>query len=174
MVVGMNARILSTVVGLLLLGAAAPASADTIWNLSVVPTDGVSLAGSFTTDAAGDLLSYDIAVVGGRYNGYRFDAAHVPVDHDILSGPQSYEIASGPAHIVLKFADPLSAGLSKDTFSSWDFDYLDVRQNSASGTMGYVAQLPQVPEPSSLAMLGSALAGFAGFVAFRRRKHAAV
>jgi hypothetical protein len=64
--------------------------------------------------------------------------------------------------------------MSNDVFSSWDFDYLDVRQNSASGTDGYVSQLPQVPEPSSLAMLGSALAGFAGFVAFRRRRQTAV
>jgi hypothetical protein len=164
----MNARLFGSIFWVLLFGAPAPAFADVIWDLAIAPTDGVSLAGTFTTDGAGDLLSYDIAVAGGGHDGYLFESARVPLDHVHLLGPQDYEIDAGVANIVLKFAGPISSDQSRVDLSSWSFDYIADRLVSESGSGGYAYQPAQIPEPSSLALLGAALAGLAGAAAFRR------
>lgn len=84
----MNAKLSSTVFGLLMLATGVPAHADVIWDISGVPNaDGVTVGGSFTTDPITDkLLTYDIYVVGGPQNGYLFKTG-IPSDIVIQDVP---------------------------------------------------------------------------------------
>jgi hypothetical protein len=86
--------VLIAAAGLAVGGIVSRSSADTItcYLDNVTMSDGTSLEGSFATNAAGDLLTSDIAVVGGPYgvNGGSQLQTGIAADFIVSSGPKCH------------------------------------------------------------------------------------
>jgi hypothetical protein len=111
---------------------------------------GTSLEGSFTTDASGNLLTFDIYLSGGPFNGYLYQTG-IATDVTTSAGPTIFEIANVTAGFIdLTLANPLSSGLLTDAVVSSEFNCVACGSYDVSGTSGEVAA---VPEPSTWAMM---------------------
>jgi opacity protein-like surface antigen len=158
-----------------LLGGVASANADAItWDLqNVTMSGGTSLKGYITTDDSGNLLSYNVAMVGGPYGGgigYLFQTG-IPTDYIVTGGPMDFRVANGGAsYFLLDLADALSSALYTDDVDFSEFYCLACGQYVVEGETG---RLVRVPEPSSASLLPVGLLGLT-FLAWRRSRKSAV
>ncbi len=171
-------------IGSLLLCSATLAVAGPMsWSLTGATfDDGTSATGSFTYDASTDTVqSYSITVQNGAVSAFTYNAGDSFLNGPILTGNVSssnygpnelwVEADDGSQGLVINFASLLTnaggtvsilTGGADVTNSSWESDQNSDQRNLTGG------EVTTVPEPTTLALFGIALAGL--FAATRRRK----
>jgi hypothetical protein len=166
---GSGARLLAAAALALALGAV-EARADHIFTLSGVTfDDGTQATGMFTTnDALTGLVSFDITTVDGSILGFHYTPATAGSSSSSLPSIIVLE-PSDLSHIIqLTFTGLTVAGapIKIGQFDSFEQDASGVhRQVTAGSVVGSSA----VPEPSSLAMAGTAALTVLGLWTRRRR-----
>jgi hypothetical protein len=169
---------LAGMMALAIAGAPVKAHADVIWTLSGVTfNDGGTASGSFVTNDAGGLLSFDITTTAGSsLRAETFDSAD---NGDIFdSNVSNFLITSDDAEENLSLA-ALSADFSAasvpgpvlfDTTDSTSFasdaGLAEVVFVTGGEVTGAVSTPVPAPEPMSMALLATGLVG----VAFTRRR----
>ena len=162
-------RFLSAVATALVL-AAGPASADIIFTLSGSLDDGGTVSGTFTTDdAIGSLLDYDLTTSGA--NGFTYNTTTAPQNFSSLPNILVVETADLSHLLQVTFAGGLTA--TGGNIVAGGFDSFEQIPGGAhreitagSAAVGTTA----VPEPSTIALLGLAVLGVAGFVRRNRQR----
>lgn len=143
-----------------------PAKASVIdWTLQdVVFTDGGSVSGTFSTDAAtGEVLSFNITTTSGtELAGIDYDDITAQVYNDFW-GPNSFDLTDEAAHTYLElaFVDPLTApGTDLLALQSASYECDDCYPYRIVLSGEAVATGPsQVPEPATSALLFVGLLG---------------
>jgi hypothetical protein len=165
----LGTRLLATAALALALGAV-EARADLVFTLSGVTfNDGTLATGSFRTDTALiNLLDWDITTNPGATPGFHFTTATAPVNFSAIPFILVVE-DSAPHHILqLTFTGGLTAAgaaITPDPNSSFEEDNGVKRAVLQGVVVGQAA----VPEPSSLALAGTAALAGLGLWARRRR-----
>lgn len=156
----------------LMLGGS-PAFADSIaYSLEDVGfDDGGTASGTFSVDSTtGDLLSYDIITTAGSVlPGQEYDPANSFVDENAFS-PNSFilDLDDASLYVTFAFASSLTGGGTisiEDGFNSYECTDCGTYRLVTSGDVTTVTT--SVPEPASLAIFGTGLAGLSWL---RRRK----
>ena len=168
---GSGARLLAVAALALGLGAV-EARADHIFTLSGVTfDDGTSATGMFTTnDALTSLVSFDITTTTGAIAGFHYTPGTAG------SGPTSLPtiIVLEPAsldHIIqLTFDGGLKLAGAPILIGQFDSFEQDANNTHRQVTGGSVVGGTAVPEPSSLALAGTAALAGLGLWARRRRR----
>lgn len=163
-----RARFLTVAIAALALGAA-EARADQLFTLSGVQfDDGTAITGSFTTnDALNALLGFDLTTADGTITGFHYVPAAVNDGSTSLPAIIVLSTASLDRIFQLTFNGLTTAGAPVliGQFDSFEQSGNTHRYIVAGSVIGPAA----VPEPSSVALAGSAaLAGLA--IASRRRR----
>jgi len=157
----------------LLLGATAvPASAANFTLSSVTFTDGTPLTGSFMTNTYGyiEQSSVDMLSVNGAITGWSYLGGYgQPDNFGIVLGATEIDFYRAPGGIPdyttdlhLAFAVPVHAGVNLlDTADTYEcIDSYTCYLTGGSGDRRYITSgALDVPEPMSLAVLGSSLLG---------------
>jgi hypothetical protein len=176
--------------GLALIALQAPARADIIWNFSYNATldipynplyasnpDGaLTASGQLITTALG-ANKYSITDITGTYNGLAMSliAAGLYAGNDNLLYPAGF---AGGAYFLDGLGFSFMAGGQPVNFYAGFHGLYDTATEDASyeisdnGAFTISPAQIAVPEPSSIALFGAALAALAGFGLMRRRKAA--
>ncbi len=149
---------------------AVEARADHVFTLSGVTfDDGGTASGTFSTNnALNGLVSYDITTSGGTLSGFEYTPATSSSSSTSLPTILVFETASLDHLIQLTFTGLTVAGspILIGQFDSFEQDPTSAhRQVLAGSVVGAAA----VPEPSSLALAGTAALAGLGLWARRRR-----
>jgi hypothetical protein len=169
---------LLSALGVAILLAAGPASADLIFDFSGVSfDDGGTLTGSFITDdGTTSLLDWDVTTSGGTLPGFHYTSSNTVSFSSItpLGGILVVETAGLEHLLQVTFAGPLSpsgAGITLGMFDSFEQTPGGPPQPHRVITAGSaVVGTTAVPEPSTIALLGIAVLGVAGFVRRNRQR----
>lgn len=166
-------RLLSAVAifGLALSLAAGQASADRLYTFAGVTfNDGGTLTGTFTTnDLINTLLNYDITTSPGVGIGFNYTPTTAPVSFSSLPSIIVVE-TTGLEHLLQVTFNggltALGAPITIGTFDSFEQGTGGARRDITAGSA-----IPTVPEPGTLALLSTGLAGLLGFRWRRQRQH---
>jgi hypothetical protein len=138
--------------------AAPAARADNEWVLEGATIGGVSVTGVFTTNVYNYLETWDITESGGSNIEY---SSVLPDNSASFSGTSTFTVTDGAGDFLgLSFAAIFDGNTNPDAITTGGEIY---GQTSLSGATGDAV----LPEPASIALLGSALAALAGL---RRRR----
>jgi hypothetical protein len=166
-------RILSvvTILGLALSLAAGQASANILYTFAGVTfSDGGTLTGTFTTnDAITTLLNYDITTSPGIGIGFEYTPATAPVSFSSLPSIIVVETAGLDHLLQVTFNGGLTATGAPITIGN--FDSFEQGTGGARRVITAGRATPTVPEPGTLVLLSTSLAGLLGFGWRRQRQH---
>jgi hypothetical protein len=158
------------VFGLALTVAAGYASADRLYTFAGVTfSDGGTLSGTFSTnDPITTLVNYNITTSPGVGIGFNYTPLTAPVNFSSLPSIIVVE-TPGLEHLLeVTFNGGLKASGAPITIGAFDsFEQgIGTKRVITAG-----AAVPAVPEPGTLVLLGTGLAGLLGFGARRQRKN---
>jgi hypothetical protein len=168
---GTGARLLTAAALALALGAV-EARADHVFDLSNVTFDDGTLAtGTFTTDnALTNLVTFDITTTSGAIAGFEYTPATAGSSSTSLPGIIVLEPSNLDHIIELTFNGGLTltgAPILIGQFDSFEQDSTNTHRAVVGGS---VVAAGAVPEPSSLALAGTAALAGLGLWARRRRR----
>jgi hypothetical protein len=170
-IAGTGARLLTAAALALALGAV-EARANHVFNLSGVTFDDhTSATGTFTTnDALTSLVTFDITTTNGAIAGFEYTPTTAGSGSTSLPGIVVLE-PSSLAHIIeLTFNDGLTLAGAPILIGQFDSFEQDSAGTHRAVTAGSVIAAGAVPEPSSLALAGTAALAGLGLWALRRRR----
>jgi PEP-CTERM motif len=171
-IAGSRGRLVAAAALALALGAV-EARADHVFTLSGVTFDDGGVAnGTFTTDnGLTNLLSYDITTSGGTVPGFEYTQANT-VSFSSLPSILVVETSDQSEILQLTFSGLTAAGapITLGTADSFEQEVIGVNDSvHRDVTGGSVVGAGAVPEPSSLALVGTAALAGLGLWARRRR-----
>ena len=166
-------RLLSVVgiFGLALSLAAGQASANRLYTFAGVTfSGGGTLTGTFTTnDPITTLLDYNITTSPGIGIGFNYTPTTAPFNFSSLPSIIVVE-TSGPDHLLqVTFNGGLKATGAPITIGH--FDSFEQGTGGARRDITAGSAIPTVPEPGTLVLLSTGLAGLLGFGWRRQRQH---
>ena len=159
------------VFGLALTLAAGHASADRLYTFAGVTfNDGGTLTGTFTTnDPITTLVNYNITTSPGVGIGFNYTPLTAPVNFSALPSIIVVETPALDHLLEVTFSGGLTALGAPITIGT--FDSFEQGASGARRVITAGQAISNVPEPSTLVLLSTGLAGLLGFGVRRQRKN---